>query len=264
MHATDASAPDEFMFDGDKNTSFYVDRRTRWPAQINRGSLRIDFGKTIQIDELMIETGDEHGLQPWKFGEAKHMEVSADLKSWKPVSVLAGPVMKAKLDASIPLRYIRFRGTPDKIVEITGYFKGKELNRDSWRGSNLFSPYSRFKAETAWTATSVVNEIHPGTYLAVALEGRHGREGAYAAIRVDGKPIGAPDRSPSYPCNAWEYPVEWADSHYTYYIPLTKEMEGRNIDIVVLGMKGGGNECKPNAYLTCYPLPYQKIELKLY
>jgi len=254
---------DKFMFDGDMNTSFYVDRRTSWPALINKGSLRIDFGKAIHIDELIIETEDEHGLQPWKFGEAAHMEVSADLKNWNPITMLVGPVMKAKLDANLQVRYIRFRGTPDKIVEVKGYLKGKELNRDSWRGSNLFSPYDRFKAEKAWSASTVINEIHPGTYLAVALEGEHGREGAYAAIRVDGKPVGAPDRSPSYPCNAWENPVQRANSHYTYYIPLKKEMEGKKIDIIVMGMKDGENKFKPNAYLTCYPAPYQKMELKL-
>ncbi|RLE04844.1 MAG: hypothetical protein DRJ13_03100 [Bacteroidetes bacterium] len=254
---------DQFMFDGDENTSFYVNRRTRRSPLINYGSLRIDFGQTIHLDELVIETEDEHGLQPWKFGEAVNMEVSADLKNWNPVTVLAGPVIKARLDENMPVRYIRFRGTPDKIIEVKGYLKGRELNRDSWRGSNLFSPYARFKAEAAWSISTVVNEIHPGTYLALALEGEHGIEGAYAAIRVDGLAVGAPDRSPSYPCNAWEYPVQRANSHYTYYIPLRKEMEGRKIDIVVLGMKGGEKNFKANAYLTCYPVPYQKIELKL-
>jgi len=255
---------DKYMFDGDYETSFYVDRRTSRDARINRGSLRIDFGKAIHIDELIIDTEDEHGLQPWKFGEAAHMEVSADLKNWERVRVLAGPVMKVKLDAGIPVRYVRFRGTPDKIVEVKAYLNGNELDRDGWRGSNLFSPYSRFKAETAWSASTVIDEIHPGSYLAVALEGEHGREGAYAAIRVDGTSVGSPDRSPSYPCNAWERPVYGTDSHNTYYIPLTEDMEGRKIDIIVLGMKGGKKDFKPNAYLSCYPVPYQKLELKLY
>jgi hypothetical protein len=221
-------------------------------------------GKAIHIDELIVDTEDEHGLQPWKFGEAAYMEVSDDLKNWERIPVLAGPVMKAKLDANIPVRYVRFRGTPDKIVEVKGFLNGTEINRDGWRGSNLFSPYSRFKAETAWSSSTIIDEIHPGTYLAVALEGVHGIEGAYAAIRVDGTPVGASDRSPSYPCNPWEYPVQGTDSHYTYYIPLTKEMEGRKLDIVVLGMKGGMKDFKPNAYLTCHPVPYQKLELKLY
>jgi hypothetical protein len=100
--------------------------------------------------------------------------------------------------------------------------------------------------------------------LAVALEGEHGVEGAYAALRVDGRPVGAFDRSPSYPVNPWEYLVAEVGSHYTYYIPLTREMEGKKLEIVVLGMKNGETNFKPAAYLTCYPKPYQKKELKLY
>ncbi|MFC2097450.1 discoidin domain-containing protein [Bacteroidota bacterium] len=254
---------DKYMFDGNEKTAFYVDRRNSNPL-INRGALRIDFGQIIQIDELVIQTGDEHGLQPWKFGEAASLEISADLENWKAISTLAGPEMKIKLDSDFPIRYIRFSGTPDKIKEIKGFLKGEELTRENWSGSNLFSHYKRFKADAAWSTSTIINEIHPGTYLAVALDGEHGIEGAYAAIRVDGKPIGSPDRSPSYPCNAWEYPVARTNSHYTYYIPLTKEMEGKNIEIFVLGMKGGVKKFKPCAYLTCYPKPYKKMQLRLY
>jgi hypothetical protein len=171
--------------------------------------------------------------------------------------------MKIKLDPGKPVRYVRFRGTPDKIIEITGFLNGTKLDRTEWRGSNLFSPYGRSKAVNAWSATTAINEIHPGSYLAVALEGEHGIEGAYAAIRVNGKPVGASDRSPSYPVNPWEYPVVAVSSHYTYYIPLTKDMEGNKIDIVVLGMNGGVANFKPAAYLTCYPKPAKKMELVL-
>jgi hypothetical protein len=172
--------------------------------------------------------------------------------------------MIIKLDRGKPIRYVRFRGTPDKISEIEGFLDGKSLDRSHWRASHLFSPYYRIKAEKAWSASTIVHEIHPGSYLAVALEGAHGVEGAYAAIRIDGKPIGASDRSPSYPVNPWEYPVAETKSHYTYYIPLTKEMEGKTLQIFVLGMKGGESNFNPTAYLTCYPIPYQKKELVLY
>jgi len=59
-------------------------------------------------------------------------------------------------------------------------------------------------------------------------------------------------------------PVAKVDSHCTYYIPLLKDMEGKRIDICVLGMKGEKINFKPSAYLTCYPYPYEEIELKLY
>jgi len=41
-------------------------------------------------------------------------------------------------------------------------------------------------------------------------------------------------------------------------------MEGKKMEIFVLGMKGGKTNFKPTAYLTCYPDPYQKKELLLH
>ncbi len=251
---------DHYMFDGDMSTSFYVARR-RTDHLINRGSLRLDLGKEISLDELVIETGDEHGLQPWKMGEAAFVDVSSDLTVWTQLSLLAGTKMKVKLDSDKPIRYMRFNGTPDKIVEINGFHDGVAVDRSAWRGSILFSPYRRMPAVKAWSATTIINEIHAGSYLAICLEGEHGVEGAYAAIRVDGKSVGAPDRSPSYPCNPWEYPPVKTKSHYTYYVPLTKDMEGKQIDIIVLGMKGGVDKFKSEVWLTTYPVPYVKKEL---
>jgi hypothetical protein len=216
------------------------------------------------MDSLIVEVGSEHALQPWKSGEAVILEVSDDLGEWREIRILAEHRMSIKLDPRKPVRYVRFRGTPEKVSEIQGFRNGKALDRSAWRGSNLFGPYNRIKAEQAWSATTIIGEIHPGTYLAVALEGEHGVEGAYAALRVDGQPAGASDRSPSYPVNPWEYPVAEAGSHYTYYIPLSKEMEGKNLEIFVLGMRGGVTEFQPTAYLTCYPKPYRKMELKLH
>ncbi len=255
---------DHYMFDGDPETAFYVSRRRHQAPLYNGGSLRLDFGKRIAMDELRIEVGSEYALQPWKTEEAAFLEVSDNLKDWRKMRILAKKSMKIELDPEKPIRYVRFRGTPDRITEIKGFYKGLPLDRSLWRGSQLFSPYYKIEAETAWSARTVINEIHEGSYIAVALEGEHGPEGAYASIRVDGKPVGASDRSPSYPVNPWEYPVAKVKSHYTYYIPLTKDMEGKEIDVVVLGMKGGVKKFKPSAYLTCYPKPCKELELILY
>jgi hypothetical protein len=40
-------------------------------------------------------------------------------------------------------------------------------------------------------------------------------------------------------------------------------MAGKEIDVVVLGMKGGSAEFKPEVWLTTYPAPYVKKELIL-
>ncbi len=254
---------DHYMFDDDYNTSFYVSRRRHKADLLNGGSFRLDFGEVLSMNELVIEVGSEHAMQPWKTEEATFLEVSDNLFDWEEIRILANKTMKVKLDPAKSVRYIRFRGTPDKVIEINAYLNGEKLDRTKWRASHIFSPYYQIKAEKAWAASTVLNEIPDGSYLAVCLEGEHGIEGAYAAIRVEGKPVGAPDRSPSYPCNPWEYPVVKAKSHYTYYIPLTSDMQGKKIDVVVLGMKGGVSDFKPEVWLTCYPAPYEEKELIL-
>jgi hypothetical protein len=118
-------------------------------------------------------------------------------------------------------------------------------------------------AKEAWECSFTLDEIPPGSYLAIALNGKHGVEGAYAALRVDGKPVGAPDRSVSYSCNQWEYGVRKRDSNYTYYVPLTEEMIGQRIDAVVLLMKDGISEFKPEVWITAYPIPFERKELVL-
>jgi hypothetical protein len=118
-------------------------------------------------------------------------------------------------------------------------------------------------AKAAFQSSFVLNEIPKDSYLAVALNGRHGDEGAYVALRVNGIPVGAPDRSVSYRSNAWEYPVRKSESDYTYYFPLTEEMKGAKIDAVVMVMKNGLAEFKPEVWITSYPVPYEKMELIL-
>jgi hypothetical protein len=255
---------DRYMFDGDLDTAFYVSRRWRAFGAINRGSLRLDLGTPTSMDELVVNVGSEHALQPWKTEEAVFLETSADLAEWTVRKILAGKVMKIKLDPSCPIRYVRFRGTPERVREIEGFLEGRPLDRSRWRGSHLFSPFSRVRVFRAWETSFELDQIPRGSYLAVALEGKHGIEGAYAAIRVDGKPAGAPDRSPSYPGNPWENTIDNTASHYTYYVPLNADMADRKIDVVVLGLDEEQLDFKPHVYITAYPAPYVAKQLLLF
>ncbi len=251
---------DKFLFDGDRKTSFYPGRR--WgknDIRINGGALRLDMGKVTKLDSLRILVGDEQGLQPFKSWEAIRIEVSPDLKTWTTILILAGKVMTLPLNPANPVRYLRLPGSPERVVEIEGYLGGKMVDRSQWRASNLFSTYRQAAPKEAFETSFTLNEIPKGSYLAIALNGKHGDEGAYAAIRVNGKPVGAPDRSLSYKSNAWEYPVPRAESNYTYYIPLTPDMIGAKIDAVVLVLKNGVSEFKPEVWITAYPIPYEKI-----
>lgn len=254
---------DRNLFDGDTNTSFYVDRRHRNDPRINGGSLRIDLAGSSSPDSIKIIMRDDQALQPFVVWQKIRVEVSSDLITWTPVFVMAGKEMVITFAGIKPFRYLRFPGTPESISEIYGYKDGSLMDRSRWRASNLFSPYGQMRAKAAFEKSFVLNEIPKGSYLAIALNGRHGEEGAYAAIRVNGKPVGAPDRSPSYLCNAWEYPVVRTDSNYTYYVPLTEDMKGAKIDAMVLVMKNGVSEFKPEVWITAYPIPYEKVQLQI-
>ena len=104
----------------------------------------------------------------------------------------------------------------------------------------------------------------PGSFLAVALEGEHGDEGAYAAVRFNETPVGAPDRAVSFPSNTWEYYNVEKETNYTYFIPVTPEMAGQKVDVVVLGMKGGKRAFKPVVWLTAHPIPLEERKLVLF
>jgi len=53
------------------------------------------------------------------------------------------------------------------------------------------------------------------------------------------------------------------DGNYTYYVPLTPDLGGKRMDIVVLVMQDGINEIRPEAWVTAYPIPFAHKELVL-
>jgi len=256
---------DKNLFDGNPDTAFYVCQRWgRGDGRINGGALRVDLGAAISIDKLIIKTGSESALQPFKTDEMMFGKVSADLVNWTPISFLAGTDMVVELSGDRPVRYIVANDCPTLMVEIEGYKDGVMLERSEWRASNLFSLYGRAPAVAAWSSSFTLDEVPEGSYFAIAINGRHGIEGAYAAIRVDGEPIGAPDRSVSYPSNVWECPARSSDSNYTYYVPATRDMIGKKIDAIVLGLRGGNTDIEPAVWITAYPIPFEARELVLH
>jgi len=258
----DRGIRDKNLFDDNDDTAFYVARRVG-VRPVERGSFRIDFGEVIELDSLIVRPGSEHALQPFKYDETIRASYSSDLKSWTPVALVANSEIVMNFEPGSKLRYVRFYGTPDKVIEVSAYLGNKKLDRSKWRVSNLFAHYSRITPEKAWQHSFTLSEIPKNSYLAIALDGEHGIEGAYAAIRVNGEPVGAPDRSVSYPANSWEYPPVKSGSNYTYYIPLSDEMRGARIDAVVLGLKNGLDKFKPKVWITAYPAPYSEQLLSL-
>jgi hypothetical protein len=144
------------------------------------------------------------------------------------------------------------------------------LDRAGWRASNVFAAYPRAPAQRAWSAEVTLDEAARGSYIVVACIGRHGRDGAYAALRVDGRPVGAPRRAVSYPANPWEYGNNRAQTGLSYFFPVTDDMIGKKIEAVVLQFESEDRRQKvelgqlaPEAWITAYPIPYVSKRLVL-
>ncbi|MGM0377939.1 MAG: hypothetical protein ACQEQ0_14310, partial [Bacteroidota bacterium] len=172
---------------------------------------------------------------------------------------LAGKEMRIEIGK--PVRYLRFRSFPQRVTEIEAMASGKKLARSEWRASNVFD-YSK-KARKAWKTNITLDEVPDNSYLCIALKGKHGAQGAYAAAKIDGKLVGAPDRAPSFLSNPWEGFNSRRDKNYTYYIPVSEKHKGKNIELFVMGYDQDNLDFKPEAWISAYPYPWKKVKLSL-
>ena len=253
---------DKFLFDNDFNTSFNILHRQK---DFEGGALRIDLGRDTDIDRLIISFDSVQTATSFFNNNNLLAEVSQNLKQWTPVPItLSGCEIILKVDVQgKTIRYFRLSKAPSRINEITGIYNGLPVDRTGWRASNLFTPYSQNRASSAWTYSFRLDEAAKGSYLAVAIEGRHEKKGVYATLRVGNNIIGAKRRSPSFLANVWEYRVQTRESNYTYYFPVTKEMTGKTIEVVVLGLNNKIKDLHPEVWITAYPIPFKEKELVL-
>ena len=204
---------------------------------------------------------DEYSLQPLLIDEGNFVEVSRDLQRWDQLTCLAGTSIVIDIPGAV--RYLRFRSFPDRITEIHGYKNGRPLDREGWKASNLFAHPRRMTPVKAWKARIELGQWVEGSYLCMAVEGEHGEEGVYAAARVGGRLVGCPDRAPSFPSNTWEYCNARRDANYTYYLPLTREMVGKEVEVFVLAYDKEKTDVRPVVWVTAYPVPYVSRILEL-
>ncbi len=249
------------LFDGDLNTGFWPSEKYKRDQKVVGGCLRLDLGDVMNVDKLIIRVPDEFALQPLLVGEGNYVEISTDLKNWEQLTYLAEKKMKIEIGKEV--RYLRFKEFPQQIVEIEGFSGGKQLDRSKWRASNLFAYPDKKKAKKVWKTEVMLGNIPEGSYLCVAINGIHGIEGAYAAAKIGGKLVGAPDRASSYPSNTWEYINAKRDRNYTYYFPLDKTALRKKIEVFVMGYDGENLELDPELWISAYPHPWEKIKLVL-
>lgn len=252
---------DRYLFDGDKNTTFFLSKRKGADYTIKGGAFRLDLGEIIDVDDLVIEVPDVYSLLPVENEEGVVAEVSADLKNWRKITFLSSEKMKVPVNGK--MRYMRLLQFPSRISEITGYKDGNKLDSKKWRASNLFAHPVKHRAFNAWKGDFVAKEVTNQSYLCVAINGKHGFEGAYAGMKIDGKYVGAPDRAPSYMSNIWEHDVDRITKNYTYYFPMTKDMEGKNVEVYVLGFESDKTDLNIEVWQTVKPATLMKKRLVL-
>ena len=251
---------DTALFDGNPDTLFDAHSRTAFGGlRVEGGCLRVDFGSVLDADrvELTYFEADETDCNQFLPQNPQSAEASSDLLNWTAaelvqirteeryelptvidtvhnIEVFSGVKKTAVYSLSSPTRYFRLDSPIDRIFSVKVFCGTREQTLFAPHATNLMAPYRKKQPVGARRITVSLGDISPDSYLAVALEGVHGIEGAYCAAEFKGMLLGCPDRAPSYPSNIWECCVRQVDRFYTYYLPLTPEMAHNTLDITVL------------------------------
>ena len=252
---------DKYLFDDDLQTAFTISQRWGEQRLTDQSCFCVSMGEPLRMDSLVILVPDASATMSQPIGSSLSISVSADLNKWTQAHGRAGERMCFDLRDAGDIRYLILHPSPSRITEVIGYKDGKPVERDKWTASNLFQQYGFDKLTTsgfgeycatkAWKSTFHLGEIADGSYLCVAINGQHGREGAWAAFRVDGEYVGCPDRAPSFIANPFEYRIAPMDRNYTYYLPLTPDMKGKEIEAYVLKMgKFDSSDLHPEVWIT--------------
>lgn len=252
---------DRYLFDGNMKTRFYPSK-IKGDNSIKGGCFRLDLGEDLLVDSIILKVNNEYELQPLLFEEGNFARISSDLNDWKVITFLADTTMRIQVGEK--MRYLKINPYPNAFAEVEVYGGGKKLPAEHFRASNLFADSNVLKCKGAFSNSFTLNEVAKNSYLCVAINGEHGVEGAYAALKIDGQYVGAPTRATSYPANHWEYPTVKSTANYTYYFPLSKEAKGKKIEVFVMGYNADKLNFKPEVWLTAYPVPYQEKVLTIY
>lgn len=249
----------EYLFDGKAETVYdFLRMREREPES---RFLRVDLGKVHPLDHLLLEAPAGGEILHAEVTAARSAQVSADLKTWTPAKLVQdGRSLRIECGGQ-SVRYVRTNLVPSKLAEIRGVAGGKGIDRAGWRMTYLFPAFR--EVQKAWSLPFVLEKAPQGGFLAVACNGAHGREGAWVALRVDGKIVGPSDRAPSFPVNPWEYPVRKTEANHTFFIPVTPAMAGKKCEVVVLGFDPAKTAFTPEVWQTVSATPWRSKTLIL-
>lgn len=255
-------------FDGKDDTFFDGTSKLHYGGyRIQGGCLRADFGGVYEADfvEIAYFDSDEQSV----FRNSMQMQGptgvcthSVDLSEWKKTSIDSVYALRAE---TVPvlvqdvhnvidvkgkrkcvrypvngnIRYFRMPCPLDRIYKIALLKDGKELSLQNPKANNLLPADRKVQYAKELNIKIAAADWKEDCYVSVALDGKHGIEGAYALLEADGKIITAPDRAPSYQANGWECPPFRSvhqDHHYTYYFPIAEELCDKELTVRILGM----------------------------
>lgn len=247
------------LFDGNPET--YFDANTKYyGTRLNNGCLRIDFGKIYNAKSVEIEFFAIN--KPIYEVQANNVTTagtfSTDLADWNSailndftvvsndqtatvvkhrvhnIETHQGRRIKVTYDIDGDIRYFRLPDPMDRIYSVKLIdSNGVEIKLGSPSGNNMMAIYKGFAFMKSATV-KLPDNFRSGCYIAVALEGEHGVEGAYCSAKFNGKAIGFHDRASSYPINNWEHIVSQSDRCYTYYLKLDDSMRGKDITLYTM------------------------------
>lgn len=248
------------IFDGDPDTFF--DANTRYyGTRIEGGCLRVDLNEVYDISYIEIECFkiNEPIKEVLEFNVPASGSYSVDLLNWKTTELkeivetgdCAAPVvkhgihniveydgkrMKVIYEIGDKMRYFRLPEPMDRIYSFKAIDRnGAELKLDHTRANNMMAVYEKKQASAVKKLNiKLPGNFIPGSYIAVAIEGIHGVEGAYCGAEIGKEPIGFDDRAVSYPINNWEHIVCATDRYNTYYLHLTEDMREKEITVYTM------------------------------
>lgn len=265
-----------FAFDGSDETFFDAYSRFYQGSglRIDGGCLRVDFGKVCDADtveitcfeidqpvrEVPAQLYPVKGSYASSFAEwhesgacektvvCDHAEAPVVKESVHSLYTVAGKRVKVCYPVSA-LRYFRLPEPMDRIYSIRLLKNGEPLKLENPSANNLQAAYSAKKVAAAKSCTITLPTIADGEFLAIALNGIHGEEGAYCAAEIDGQLVGCPDRASAYRSNIWEHKVASRDRNYTYYLPVNASMSGKEITLHAIFCDAEKTDVRCDVYL---------------
>ncbi len=245
---------DKYCFDNDMETYFKV---KKYCNVLEPGLFRIDMGDSLNIDKIVLHRVEDD-YHPVK------AELSKNLSNWTKVNYKKEEnKIVININSEKRFRSIRLKKAPWKVAEIKFYKNSQEVQPKKPKASNLFKSFNHDSAKYAWDTKFKLTEKPKNGYLAVAVEGEYPPDGIFAAIKVDDKYYGAPERSPAYQANFWEHHLLKPEGHFTFYFPVKNNWVGKSINVEIIGTDPATKKCKPEVWMTAYPVPFKEKKLIL-